>query len=101
MAIGSRSVFASIRLQQPLRGSQGLRQQVHGITGLVAHTDSHVHLVVAIDGGLGVVALNPAVTAFEDVAVWIGEIPLGLGLGETGGIGGKLPQRHRQWIGRR
>jgi hypothetical protein len=76
------------------------RQQVHGITGLVADADSHDHLVVAIDGGLGVVGLNPAVNTFEDVAVGIGDNPLGLGLGEAGGIGAELPSRHRPRIAR-
>ena len=44
-------------------------QQVHGVAGLVADADRHDHLVVAIDSGLGVVALDPTVSPLEDVAV--------------------------------
>ena len=43
-------------------------QQVDRIAGLVAYANGHDHLVVAIDGGLGVVALDPAVRSLEDVA---------------------------------
>ena len=71
-------------------------QQVHRITGLVAHPDRHDHLVVAIDGGLGVVALHPAVSALEDVAVGIREVPLRGGFGVAGCIGGERALRHRQ-----
>lgn len=44
---------------------------MHRIAGLIADTDRHDRLVVAIHGGLAVVDLNPAVTASEDVAVWV------------------------------
>ena len=49
------------------------RQQVHDITGLDAHADSHDHLVVAIDGRQAVLALNLDTIALHDVAVEIGE----------------------------
>ena len=42
------------------------------ITGLVAHPDRHDHLMIAIDCSLAVVALDPAVNTFEDVAVRVG-----------------------------
>jgi hypothetical protein len=48
------------------------RQQVHPITGLVAHPDDHDALVVTIIGFLSVLALDPAISAFEDMAVGIG-----------------------------
>ena len=47
-------------------------QQMGGITGLVADPNRHDHLVVSIDRHLAVVTLDPAVSAFEDVAVGIG-----------------------------
>jgi hypothetical protein len=54
------------------------RQQVHDITGLDAHADSHDHLVVAIDGRQAVLALNLDTIALHDVAVEIGETHMGL-----------------------
>ena len=58
--------------------------QVHCIAGLVAHADGHDHLVVAIEVGLCVVALHPAVSALENVADGVREIPLRAGVGVTG-----------------
>ena len=69
---------------------------MHRVDGLVAHADGHDDLVVAIHGGLGVVALNPAVSAFEDVAVGIGEIALGLWFGIPSCIRRELTVWHRQ-----
>ena len=37
------------------------RHEVHGVAGLVADANGHDHLVVTIDGGLDVVALDPAI----------------------------------------
>ena len=73
-------------------------QQMHRIAGLVAHADGHDHLVISIDSGLAVVALNPAVVDLENVAVGVGDVALGLGSGVAGGIGGQLAAWHRQWI---
>jgi len=50
--------------------------------------------VGSIDRHLAVVALNPAVSAFEDVAVGIGEVALGFALDLSGGIGGEVSARH-------
>lgn len=47
------------------------RQEVHGVAGLVAYPDRHDHLVIPIDSGLGVVALNPTISSREDMAVGI------------------------------
>jgi hypothetical protein len=48
------------------------RQEMQRVTGLTADADGHDHLVVTIQGGLGAVALDPVVTALEDVTVGIG-----------------------------
>jgi hypothetical protein len=45
------------------------RQQMHRISGLVADANRHDHLMVPIDGGLAVIALNPNVTTLEHVAL--------------------------------
>jgi hypothetical protein len=58
-----------------------IREQAHRIARLVADADRHAHLVIAIDCSLAVVALDPAVTAFEDMAVGVGEIGWTLGFG--------------------
>lgn len=63
-------------------------QQVHRIACLVAHPDRHDHLVVAIDGDLGVVALHPTVSGLEDLAIGIRKVSLCLGFGVAGCIGG-------------
>jgi hypothetical protein len=86
--------------QLPSVGLNALQhgQQVHRFTGLVAHNARTDNLVVAIDGGLGVLALHPTVTAFEDVAVRVGDVPLCLVFGVAGCIGGERALRHRQRI---
>jgi|688.fasta_scaffold141656_3 hypothetical protein len=68
------------------------------ITGLVAHRHRHDDLVIAIDRRLAVVALDPTVPAFEDVAVWIGEIALGVRFRIAGGSGGQVAAGYRQMI---
>jgi hypothetical protein len=45
--------------------------EMGSITGLVADPHRHDDLVVTIDRRLAVVALDPAIAALEDVAVWI------------------------------
>lgn len=57
------------------------QQQVHGVGGLDVNADGHYDLMVGINCGLGIVALNTAIASLEDVAAGVGEIPLGLGLG--------------------
>ena len=74
------------------------RLQMGSITGLVADPHRHDDLVVTIDRCLAVVALDPAVSTFEDVAVGIGEVPLGLGFGIASGSGGQVAAGHRQRI---
>ncbi|MCP9783272.1 hypothetical protein KBY83_08050 [Cyanobium sp. WKJ7-Wakatipu] len=54
--------------------------------------------MLSIDVGLGVVALNPAVCLFVDVAVGISEIALGLGFWLSGCIRGELAVWNLQWI---
>ena len=60
------------------------RHQMLRVRRLVADTDRHDHLMVAIDSGLAVVALNPTAIGFHDVAVGIGEIALRFGIRLTG-----------------
>ncbi len=69
-----------------------------GWDGLVAHADSHDHLVITIHDGLDAVAMNPATRVFEDVAAWVSEIPLRAGLWFSSCIGRELSARHRQGI---
>lgn len=52
---------------------------MHRIAGLVADVDRHDLLLVNIDHRLAVVTLDPAVCAFQDVAVGISEVPLVVG----------------------
>lgn len=54
--------------------------------------------MLSIDVGLGVVALNPAVCLFVDVAVGVSEIALGLGFWLSGCIRGELAVWNLQWI---
>jgi hypothetical protein len=76
------------------------------ITGLVADPHRHDDLVVAIDRRLAVVALDPAVPTFEDVAVWISVgaafraavITLGVGFRIAGGSGGQVAAGHCQRV---
>jgi hypothetical protein len=65
---------------------------------LVADPHRHDDLVVAIDRRLAVVALDPAVPTFEDVAVWISEITLGVGFRIAGGSGGQVAAGHCQRV---
>jgi len=88
-------LLASVRLD-PLQH----RQQMHRIAGLIADADRHDHLVVSVHRGLSVVALDPAVSAFEDVAIGVGEVPLGGRLGVAGGGGRERALRHRRCFGR-
>lgn len=69
------------------------------VAGLIAHADGDDHLMVTIDCSLSVVALDPAVTALENVAVGVrvGEafrlavIALGLAFGSASSVGEHLP----------
>ena len=54
--------------------------------------------MLSINGGLAVVALKPAVCPFEDVAVGVREIALGLGFWLSGCIRGELAVWDLQWI---
>ncbi len=61
------------------------RFQVLHIRWRIAHSHRHDHLMVSIDHRLEVVALKDLAIASHDVAVGVGEVPLGFGSG--GGIG--------------
>ena len=52
--------------------------QVLHIRRLVAHAHRHDHLMVAVDSQLAVLALDVMAIGFHEVAVGVGEIPLGL-----------------------
>ena len=86
--------------QLPSVGLDSLQhgQQVNRIAGLVADADRHDHLVVTVDRGLAVVALDPAVSSFEDVAVGVSEVALRVGFGVADAIGRELSLRHRHGI---
>ena len=72
--------------------------QMGSITGVVADRPLHDDLVGAIAPYLAVVALDPAVPTFEDLAVWIREISLGVGFGVAGGSGAQVAIGHRQRV---
>ena len=72
--------------------------EMGSITGLVDDPQRHDDLVVAIDRCLAVVALDLAVSTFEDVAVWIREIALGVAFWIVGGRGGEIAAGHRHRI---
>jgi hypothetical protein len=71
-------------------------QQMRRIAGPIVDANGHERLVVTFHGGLDVAALDPAVSAFEDVAVGIGEVRLRLRLRLAGYISGERALRHRQ-----
>ena len=71
-------------------------QQMHRIAGLVAYTDRHDHLVIAIVRRLAVVSLDSAATAFEDLTVGVSEIALGAGFGVAGRVARECVGWHRQ-----
>lgn len=54
--------------------------------------------MVAIDSGLSIIALDPAIRSLEDVAVWVGVIALSLRFGVPGCIGWQRALRHCRWI---
>jgi hypothetical protein len=81
-------------------------EQVRRVDWQIAETDGHDHLLVTIDGGMGGVALNPAIRTREDVTVGIvvGETfrvtlnLLSLRLGARICIAWQRPLRNRRWI---
>ena len=68
---------------------------MRSIAGLAAKADHHDHLVITINRGLGVVSLNPAAGAVEDVAVGVRKIPIRIGPGTATRIGGEQVDEHR------
>ncbi len=73
-------------------------EQMQRVADLVAYADGHDHLLVPIDGGLAVVAVNPDISSFEDVAAGGSEIAPGIGFGLCRCIREELYVWHRLLI---